>query len=337
MIREDFAIEHFHPARLFRNPHFQTVGGSMLRPTTLEFERVRVDTLDDDFIDMDIPIFTDIDLPDDAPVVLALHGLEGSARRGYMQALYRELALLGIRSVGMNYRTCSGEMNRTATLYHAGKTDDVALAHRWTRERFPYVPFGMVGFSLGGSLLLKYLGEYGDACTGDVLVGAAISPPFNFHISFPFFQHASGRYYARLLLRSLKRKIKLKRAQLEGVIDMKAALRARTLKQFDERVTVPLHGFRDVSDYYEWANCEPYIDCVRIPVLILRSLDDPFFSTGDIPYELLAQHPYLYPHFTQYGGHVGFIEGMPGRWRFWAERQAARWVSAWLQGALQTA
>src|SRR5688572_16434747 len=151
----------FRPAWWLPGPHAQTIAGRLLRRFALpRFERERVDLPDGDFVDLDFPAFAG---PPEAPVVLVTHGLEGSARRGYAINTYRELAMRGMRAVGLNFRSCSGEPNRNARFYHSGDTADALFVLRLLAERYPGVPRGAIGFSLGGNVLLKLLGELGDA------------------------------------------------------------------------------------------------------------------------------------------------------------------------------
>jgi predicted alpha/beta-fold hydrolase len=195
-----FQVEPFTPAVGLANPHAQTLFAAAWKGQRgVSFQRTRIDTPDGDFIDMDLAVVAGVDLPPDAPVALLLHGLEGSARRPYALTMYRQLAQRGIRAAGMNYRSCSGEINRTARSYHAGATDDVALAHAWLDSRFPSVAKGMVGVSLGGNMLLKYLGERGGEMSIRLRAAVAISPPFDLALGGEQLnQGLSQRYVAQL-------------------------------------------------------------------------------------------------------------------------------------------
>src|SRR5262245_5203586 len=156
----EFRAEPFQPAWWLTSPHGQTIAGRVLRrPAPPPFERIRLDTPDGDFLDLDVPPAP----ASDAPIVLLFHGLEGSARRGYAVNTYRELFHYRVASVGVNFRSCSGEPNRTARFYHSGETGDIRFAIDYVAARFPGRALGAVGFSLGGNALLKCLGEDGDA------------------------------------------------------------------------------------------------------------------------------------------------------------------------------
>lgn len=327
-----FQVEPFRPAPGLGNAHVQTVLATRWRASRgITFQRVRIDTPDGDFIDLDVPRLAGIDLPAGAPVVLLLHGLEGNARRPYALDLYRHLALQGIRSVGMNYRSCSGEMNRTARSYHAGATDDVALAHGWLDQRFPGAAKGMVGVSLGGNMLLKYLGERGAETAVRLRAAAAISPPFDLKLGGAQMEQGLAVRYVAHFLTSIKAKLQAKAALVAPYIDLERALAARTLREIDEAMTAPLHGFASADDYYTRSSSRRYLGGVQVPTLILRAKDDPLITAADIPYDLFEHNPALAPAITERGGHVGWIESTPRGWRLWAGRQAAAFLADFLR------
>ena len=246
-----FELEPFRPGFGLSNPHAQTLWDAV-RPDSrgVRFQRERIDTPDGDFLDMDIAHVRGVDLAASAPVVLLLHGLQGSARRPYALEAYRHLAERGIRGVGINYRSCSGEINRTARFYHAGATDDVAVAHDWLDRRFPDVAKGMIGVSLGGNLLLKYLGERREEMAIRLRGAVVISPPFDLAMGSDHAQSRSARRYVPGFLRSLKARVRAKESLLNDHIDVARTLAAETMREFDEACTAPLHGFADADDYY---------------------------------------------------------------------------------------
>lgn len=327
----EFVPEPFEPPVPLRGPHRQTLYAWLIRrPRAVRLNRLRIDTPDGDFLDLDFAEGAGRRLPPTAPVVLLLHGLEGSARSLYAVALYRQLAAHGFRSIGMNYRSCSGEPNRRPRFYTAGATDDVALVHQTVAGLYPDAPIGMVGVSLGANLLLKYLGAEDGLRAGQSALRAAVavSPLFDMERCSRIFDEGSGRRYAGRLLRSLKHKLTLKRALLAQTIDMHAALRARTVRDFDTHVTAPLNGYRDAADYYGQNSCGPFLGQIATPTLIMRAVDDPFFDPLDIPRATLAQNPHITAALPETGGHVGFVAGWRGP--LWAERQAARFLALYL-------
>jgi predicted alpha/beta-fold hydrolase len=340
-ISRGFVLESFRPAWGLASNHAQTVAGAFLRHTDgIAFRRVRLTTPDGDFLDLDFaeqpamawpPATREAPSADHTPWVLLLHGLEGSARRGYACEMYRQLGRLGIRAVGLNYRSCSGEMNRTARLYHAGATEDVAFVRQWLAERYPQAARGMVGFSLGANLLLKYLGEQGESLPAQLQAAVAVSPPFDLARNARVVEGGLAYYYARRLLRPLQVKAQAKAALLDGAIDLARVAAAQTVREFDEAFTAPLYGFRDAADYYARCSCGPYLGAISAPTLLIRALDDPLFDPDDVPQAAIAANPHLYAGLTRRGGHVGFVaqaaSARPGRYSWWAERQAARFLA----------
>lgn len=337
MSHAPFAVEPFRPAWGLANPDAQTLLAVFLRHNTrdVSFRRERIETPDGDFVDID---FADVkgmtwaDLGESAPVVLLLHGLEGNATGGYACELYRQLATQGIRAVGLNFRSCSGELNRTARLYHMGATEDVNLVFRLLEARYPQVAKGLIGFSLGANVLINYLGGEGAHLQQRLQAAVAVSPPFDLLLTSAQIQERSGRWYAKFLLRKLRRKTHRKAALLRDKIDLQRAVQAQTLHDFDEVATAPLHGFHNAEDYYRQCSSGQYLPQICVPTLLLRALDDPFFPPEDVPQAVIAANPWLYAGITDYGGHVGFVEGtFPWGYRQWAQAQAARFFALLLQ------
>ena len=332
MNQAPFKVEPFTAAWWLPGAHAQTIAGRVLRPLDLlPLERERLDTPDGDFVDLDFA-------PEPAlaargrPLVLVLHGLEGSARRGYAYITYRELARAGIRGVGLNFRSCSGEPNRLPRFYHSGDTEDIRHVVRTLRARFPGRPLGAVGYSLGGNALLKYLGEEGER----TLLSAAVA------VSVPYDLDAGERHlaadpvsrvYVRRFLRSLQQKAAAKEDALRDHCDFDAIRRARSFREFDHAATAPLHGFASAEDYYARSSSRGFLLSIRVPTLLVHALDDPFLPPESLPVEAVRDSPWLEAAWTGRGGHVGFIGGTPRRPDFWAERQAARYLAQRLAAA----
>jgi hypothetical protein len=329
MPRIEFIADPFEPHPLMRNKHLQTVLGSWLRQEkNITYRRVRIETSDDDFLDID---FADVagysweQLGDKAPIFLLFHGLEGDARRGYANDLYDAVATAGYRPVGLNFRSCSGVMNRQPRFYHMGATDDIAVVHKWLESQFPNVPFVMAGISLGANMLLKYLGENGENMRNRVQAAVAISPPIIATQEQPLNDTPIGRMYGRYLLRKLQEKIRLKADTLQNTkADTNKALKAKILREFDEAIIAPLHGFENAHDYYNKCHSVNFLSGIRVPTLLIRAMDDPFF-TRNIPHDIIAENDCLYPVFPEHGGHVGFMEGLPFvNFTGWVQRQVIR-------------
>ncbi|MEO1286339.1 MAG: alpha/beta fold hydrolase [Chloroflexota bacterium] len=330
----NFVATPFRPHPLMTNPHIQTLAGEFFRKTKRQppFRRVRLDTPDDDFVDVD---FVEIEgqtwsqLGDDAPILYLLHGLEGDARRGYAIDLYQSAAQAGYRCVGINYRSCSGEMNRQPFFYHMGATGDVGLVLDYLLETYPDAPIFMVGVSLGGNILLKFLGEQSESLSERVAGGAAISPVFIATGKQKISDDPIGRLYGNNLLSRLKKKVRLKAHDLmDTPADPYRALTAKTIREFDDAITAPLHGFTDSEDYYAQSNSVNFLDGIRRPTLLLRAYDDPFFNR-DIPLNVIERNQWLVGLFPENGGHVGFVEGLsPLSYTNWAQTQTIRFFDS---------
>ncbi len=329
--RVAFSPRPFRAPLWLRNPHAQTVGGKVLRRDPgVPLVRERLTLPDGDFVDLDYG-------PEppgaaDAPLAIVLHGLEGSALRLYMRITYGELLGRGVRPVGLNFRSCSGEPNHAPRLYHSGETTDLGAVVEHLRARFPGRPVGAVGFSLGGNVLLKRLGERGSAAGIDA--AAAVSVPYDLAAGATALERGPmSRVYNTYFLRMLRQKVRARERMLDGKMNVPGSLAARTLRQFDEAATAPLHGFADAEDYYARSSSGPLLSGIRVPTLLLHAFDDPFLPADHVPVEAAAANPWIVPAFTATGGHVGFIHGTPRRPRFWAEEEAARFLASALTAA----
>jgi len=286
--------------------------------------RERLETSDGDFLDLD---WSEPPRPD-APIVLVIHGLEGSARRRYVTNACAELHRHGMQPVAMNLRGCSGEPNRALHYYHSGKTDDPAYVLETIRARHPGHAVGALGFSLGGNVLLKLMGERPDGGLGLLDAAVAMSVPYDLAEGCALLERSvMGRAYSAYFLRSLQKKLEWKAGRLDGVLDLEAARRARTIWAFDEHVTAPLHGFGSAADYYEAASSARYLAGVRTPTLLLHAVDDPFLPAGAIPRAESERNPALRLVVHERGGHVGFLEGTPRRPAFWGDEESARFLA----------
>lgn len=329
-----FQPRPFDPVWWARGPHAQTLMARTLRPghTSGPPRRERLETGDGDFLDLD---WWPEPRPG-APLVLVLHGLEGSSRRRYVLSACRELHARDLRPVAMNFRGCSGEPNRTLRFYHSGETGDPSLVLEHIRRQAPDAPLGALGFSLGGNMLLKALGEREDGGRGLVDAAVAISVPYDLAAGSDHLERTwrrMGAFYTWYFMRQLRRKVRLKRTLLEGALDVEGALATRTLREFDDAVTAPLHGFRDASDYYERSSSARLLPRIEVPTLLVHSRDDPFLPEDSIPLAAMRGNPRIHPCVTPRGGHVGFLSGSLGRPRFWAEEEAARFLAETLRAS----
>ncbi len=289
------------------------------------FTTERIETPDGDFLDIDLMPETD----PAAPLVLMLHGLEGHTKRGYMVQTCLALANRGMRAVGLNFRGCSGEANRNPRFYHSGETEDPGFVFGWLRERFPTRPLMAIGFSLGGNVLLKYLGEQGAQNAARVSAAVAISVPYDLSSgAHALERRGMVRIYAQYFLRSLMGKVRAKEEVLAKILDLDAVWASATLRDFDDAATAKLHGFEGAEDYYHKSSSNRFIQSIRVPTLLLHSRDDPFLPVASLPFSAIEANPFLNLVLTEGGGHVGFFEGGPP-WNptFWMEEQSASFLA----------
>jgi uncharacterized protein len=313
--------------------HAQTIAGRLLRrPAPPPFCRERIATPDGDVVLLDF--VEDARLGAASPLVLLLHGLEGSARRGYALHTYRELAARDVRAVGLNFRSCGGELNPAPRFYHSGDTADIRFVLELLRARNPHAQLGAIGFSLGGNALLKYLGEEGEPAAALLAGVAAVSVPYDLDAGARLLDSTRmGRFYTRRFLKTLIGKAEAKARLLADRCDLARVRAATTFREFDDAATAPLHGFTSAEDYYTRSSCGPYIPRIRVPTLLLHAEDDPFIPARAFPREAVETNPRVDALISERGGHVGFIDGPPWRPTFWAERTAAEFLAARLGAA----
>lgn len=246
-----------------------------------------------------------------------------------MVQAFLALADHGMRAVGLNFRGCSGEANRTPRFYHSGETEDVGFVLDFLRERLPARPLMALGFSLGGNVLLKYLGEQGTKNAAPLSAAVAISVPYDLSAGADALERGGmAKIYVDYFLRSLLAKVRAKREILANILDLDAVWASTTLREFDDAATAKLHGFTDAEDYYQKSSSNCFIPSIRVPTLLLHSRDDPFLPAAALPRTAIEANPFLTLALTEGGGHVGFFEGGPP-WHptFWAEEQSASFPS----------
>ncbi len=316
----------FKPAWWLPGAHLQTMWPTLCRRPikNLALQRERIELADGDFIDLD---WVGARFQG-KPIVLLLHGLEGSIEslyaQGMLQAIYQE----GWCGVLIHFRSCSGELNRLPRLYHSGDTRDVATIVELLQQREPNSKLAAVGFSLGGNVLLKWLGETTEG--NPLTVAIAVSVPFELQKVALRIQQGFSQIYQWHLLKSLRSKFfkKLKYQSLS--IRMPAPKDFHTLYEFDEYVTAPLHGFVDARDYYEKSSSRQYLRNICVPTLLLHAKDDPFMTTEVIP-EAHELSDHITLEVTEHGGHVGFVSGSaPWRAEYWLEKRTPAFLREYL-------
>jgi uncharacterized protein len=306
----------FRPPWWLRGGNAQTIYAALaLRGARVHYRRERWNTPDGDFVLADW-----VDGPASAPLVALFHGLEGSSASHYARALMSAVRARGWRGVVPHYRGCGGEPNNLPRAYHSGDSREIDWMLRRLRSDAGSAALCAVGVSLGGNALLKWLGEEGDAAGEIVRAAVAVSAPVDLTAAGDALGRGFNLLYARHFLGSLKRKTAAKVLRFPGCVDGAAAARARTLREFDDAVTAPLHGFRDASDYWLRSSAKPLMARVRVPTLVINARDDPFLPGRHLPTpEQVSSNVEL--DFPAAGGHVGFVTGpFPGRLRWLPDR-----------------
>ncbi|MBB5444215.1 MULTISPECIES: hydrolase [unclassified Paraburkholderia] len=294
------------------NRHVQTIVPSLFaRRPAVSFRRERWDTPDGDFIDLDW-VAHDTPPTDTAPLFVLFHGLEGSSSSHYAVALMAAAREYGWHGVVPHFRSCSGPLNRLPRFYHLADSNEVDWILRRLRaaHRGPVVAAGV---SLGGNVLLRWLGERQADAARVVAATAAISTPIDVHAGGRALSQGFGLVYTRSFLKTLKRKASQKLEQFPGLFDRDAMLASRTMYEFDNVVTAPLHGFRDTDDYWSIATTRPLLPHIQVPTLVLNARNDPFLPAEALPsrHEVSAAVELYQP---EHGGHAGFMTGpFPGR------------------------
>ena len=323
----------FRPAWWVPGPHLQTVWRRLFPQEVAVRWRVdRREMPDGDFVDV-VRVDPAPPVPN-APRFLMLHGLEGGLQSHYAHATLAELARRGWDARMLLFRSCGPELNRAPRFYHSGETGDVAaLVDALVAER-PGVPIALAGYSLGGNVLCKYLGERGDDVPREVIGGVAVSVPFDLARGARHIDRGFARVYRRMFMKSLRAKALAKIAQHPGLADAERVARARTLVEFDDAVTAPIHGVRDADDYYARSSAVRWLAGVRRPLLLLSAVDDPFLPSDvlDQVRAIARGNPALELEFTEKGGHVGFVGGrVPWRPDFYAERRIGEFLDVLLR------
>ncbi|MDX1546428.1 MAG: alpha/beta fold hydrolase [Rhodothermales bacterium] len=313
----------YRPPPGFRNPHVQTIVAAVLRRVPgVPYRRERIETDDDDFLDLEW-----VRGGQDRAVVIS-HGLEGDAGRPYVRGMARALARRGFDVLAWHYRGCSGEPNRQLRSYHSGATDDLDAVVRHALRQ-GYASLALVGFSLGGNLTLKYVGERGPALDTRIRAAAALSVPVDLAAAADHLDAAAPALYRRRFLVSLRAKARAAIRRFPGALDGLDPAAVATLRQFDDVFTAPIHGFRDAADYYARSSSLQFLDAIAIPTLLLTAADDPFLPEACYPYSLARAHQHVHFEAPPHGGHVGFVAFGAGG-EFWSEHR----VGAFLQGVL---
>lgn len=304
-----------------RGGHLQTIWPLLRKGSVPPYRRERWDTPDGDFIDVDWTMQRP-----DTPLVILFHGLEGSSRSHYARALMRQVAARGWRGAVVHFRGCSGEPNNTRRAYHSGDSAEIDWVLRRMAQRHPAAPRYAAGVSLGGNALLRWLGERGDDARGIIGAAASVCAPLDLHLCGRALERGFSKLYTQHFLASLKPRAFHKHARWPDLLEPARVAKARTLYEFDDAVTAPLHGFRDADDYWTRASAKPVLMGIALPTLVLNARNDPFVPLAALPgaNEVSAAVTLELP---DEGGHVGFVSGpFPGHLD-WLPRRLLDWFA----------
>lgn len=274
--------------------------------TPLNLRLEQIDTPDGDFLELH-------HLSGNAgtPLLVLLHGLEGSLRSHYIQGLLDEASRRGWRAVVLIFRSCGGSLNRTRRFYHSGETTDLAFTIDHIAATYPDAPLILAGVSLGGNVLLKYLGEREDSVPPGVRAAAAVSVPYDLARAASHIDKGFAKLYQRSFIRSLQSKALAKLEHFPDLVHREQIRSIRTMRDFDNYITAPLHGFRDADDYYAQSSAINWLHSIRVDTLLLSAVDDPFLPSQvlDDVRNAAAYNSSLHLEFTPNGGHAGFVGG----------------------------
>jgi uncharacterized protein len=309
-------LSYNRPVFLF-SAHLETIYPALLRTVSgIVYDRERIPTPDDDFLDLDW-------LRQGADkVVIISHGLEGNTSRAYMKGMARAFYSQNFDVLTWNFRGCSGEVNKQLRFYHSGATDDldVVLDHA---IRKGYKKIYLVAFSLGANMMLKFLGERNPR--PEITKAVMFSVPMHLHSSCLKISKPSNWIYSNRFLGSLKAKVTAK-SQIRTDLDVTGIDKVKTLIDFDDRYTAPLHGFTNAIDYYQKCSSINFVESIKVPTLIVNAQNDPFLSEACYPQQLLKKHPFVKFEKPGYGGHVGFAQ-FTKNGLYWSEERALSFIT----------
>lgn len=319
---------HFKPAWWLRNPHLQTVWPRLFRKAlkNLFLTSERVELPDGDFVDLEWAG------EGRGPLVLILHGFEGSIHSHYAKGLLSTITKQGWRGVFMHFRGCSGVPNRLPRSYHSADTGDLAFIVNMLRQREPDVSISAIGISLGGNVLLKWLGESVDK--NPLTAAIAVSVPFELKKTALHIQKGMSRLYQWHLLKTVIKRMEQQLRVTPPALKLPCLNTLQTLEAFDNLITAPLHGFQNSDEYYSIASSRQYLRGIQVPTLIIHAKDDPFMTLDAIPHANEVS-TFVQLEIQEAGGHVGFVGGkVPWRAEYWLESRIGSFLQEHLPSRL---
>ena len=318
-------ISNFKPAWWLPGPHLPTIWGKMLRRRAPVHDRLeRIVTPDGDHV----TLVRMGSITEGVPHLLILHGLEGKITAKYAHGMLAEARKFGWSGDMLMFRTCDGEINRTRRFYHSGETSDLDLVIRRLIEEHPRIQLMLCGVSLGGNVLLKWLGEQGKKLPAQIQRAAAVSVPFDLEAGARLMENGFARVYVRHFLATLVEKTARKLELFPDLCDIGKLRAARTFFEFDDLLTGPIHGFSGAHDYYERSSSIHFLDGVAVPTLLMNARNDPFLPQAVLAdvRKIASRNPHLFVEFPLEGGHVGWVAGQPWSQRYYMEERVMEWL-----------
>ena len=316
----------YHHAWWLPGAHLPTVWGKKVRVQPAVHERLeRLVTPDDDHLSL-----ARVGTPRSGiPHLLVLHGLEGTVRSNYAQGLLAQARARGWSADLMLFRSCDGAINKARRLYHSGETADIDFVVRTLIGRHPDIDLRVVGVSLGGNVMLKWLGEQGNRLPVNVSRAAGVSVPYDLAAGSRYLERGLGPLYTSHFIKRLRAKTLAKLDLYPDLCDRDALMQAKTFWEFDEVVTGPVHGFSNAHDYYTRSSSMQFIANVRRPTLLFNAVNDPFLPSVvlDETRGAAKGNDHLHLEFSKLGGHVGWTEGQPWSPSFFMERHVVDWLA----------
>ena len=311
----------FSPTIPFKNAYFNTIYRALFLKNSFNYERKRITTWDHDFIDLDFS------LVGSKTLALLIHGLEGSSKSTYMISTSKHLNKIGLDTVCFNLRGCSGEDNLLLKTYHSGKTEDVDFVINHLLENYDYENIIIIGFSLGGNLTLKYLGEKSGTISPKIKGGIAVSVPIDIASAEKEMDKLKNRLYIELFFKTMKNKLLLKAHKFpEYNLNKDLLFKATKFKHLEKLYTVPVFGFKSPEDYWKKASSKPYLKTIVKPTLLINAKDDSFLSEKCFPFEEACKTENFFFEITDYGGHVGFMSSFKVEENNWLEKRMERFI-----------
>ena len=312
------SLSSYQPASVFSNGHLQSIYPFYFRKIkNVNYQRERINTLDDDFLDLDWS-----KVGSDSLVVIS-HGLEGSSQSQYVLGMTRTLNAAQFDVLAWNYRGCSGEPNQKLNSYHSGKFEDLETVIQYVVKNFSYKKVFLVGFSVGGNITLQYLAKRNQEIPDCIRKAVTFSVPCDLASSAKVLSAWPRIYYTKHFLKLLSEKIRIKANIYPGRLDLQGIEKLRTFQEFDDRYTAPLNGFRDAEHYWSEASSVNNLKLINVPTLLVNAANDPFLGPECYPREVAQKSESLFLEIPDTGGHVGFISN---NGVYWYEKRAVEFI-----------